>query len=47
LSETSEWLSKNEYSSIKSIQGLMSQRNVLDLSAYERANYMKILGSYR
>lgn len=47
LSETSEWLSKNEYNSIKSIQGLMSQRNILDLSAYERANYMKILGSYR
>ncbi len=47
LSETTEWLSKNDYESIKSIQGIMSQRNVLEPSAYERANYMKTLGSYK
>ena len=47
LSEVTEWLSKNDYKSIKSIQGLMSQKNVLEPSAYERANYMKTLGSYK
>ncbi|MCC7573278.1 MAG: dihydroorotate dehydrogenase-like protein [Candidatus Methanofastidiosum sp.] len=47
LSEVTDWLSKHEYESIKSIQGLMSQKNILEPSAYERANYMKILGSYR
>jgi len=47
LSETTEWLSKNDYDSIKSIQGIMSQKNVLEPSAYERANYMKTLGSYK
>lgn len=47
LSEVTDWLSKHEYESMKSIQGLMSQENVLESSAYERANYMKILGSYK
>ncbi|NPV50063.1 MAG: dihydroorotate dehydrogenase-like protein [Candidatus Methanofastidiosum sp.] len=47
LSEVTDWLSKHEYESMKSIQGLLSQENVLEPSAYERANYMKILGSYK
>lgn len=47
LSDVKEWLSKNNYESIKEIQGLLSQKNVLEPSAYERANYMKTLGSYR
>jgi len=47
ISETTNWLLNHEYDSIKSIQGLMSQRNVSSPSAYERANYMKLLGSYR
>lgn len=47
LSEVTEWLSKNDYKSIRSVQGLMSQENVLEPSAYERANYMKTLGSYK
>jgi dihydroorotate dehydrogenase (fumarate) len=47
LTEVTEWLSKNDYKSIKSIQGLMSQEKVLEPSAYERANYMKTLGYYK
>ncbi len=47
LSEVEEWLSNNNYESIKEIQGLVSQKNVLEPSAYERANYMKTLGSYK
>ena len=47
LSETSDWLSSHEYESIKSIHGIMSQKNVSSPSAYERANYMKALGSYK
>ncbi|KYC45653.1 MAG: dihydroorotate dehydrogenase 2 [Candidatus Methanofastidiosum methylothiophilum] len=47
LSEINEWLLMNDYKSIKSIHGLMSQEKVLEPSAYERANYMKTLGSYK
>ena len=47
LSEVKDWLSNHEYDSIKSIQGLMSQEKVLEPSTYERANYMKTLGSYK
>ncbi|KYC53781.1 MAG: dihydroorotate dehydrogenase 2 [Candidatus Methanofastidiosum methylothiophilum] len=47
LNEVTDWLSKHEYESIKSIQGIMSQKNVASPLAYERANYMKTLGSIR
>lgn len=40
------WLEKHEYHSIKQMQGSMSARKVSDPSAFERANYMKVLGSY-
>jgi dihydroorotate dehydrogenase (fumarate) len=36
-----------EYSSIKQMQGSMSQKSVREPSAFERANYMKVLGSFR
>lgn len=47
LLEVKEWLEIHEYDSIKSIQGIMSQKNVASPLAYERANYMKTLGSLR
>jgi dihydroorotate dehydrogenase (fumarate) len=47
LSEITNWLSVHKYESIKSIQGIMSQQNISSPSAYERANYMKMLGSYK
>jgi len=41
-----EWMEEHEYESIEQMQGSMSARNVSDPSAFERANYMKVLSSY-
>ena len=40
------WLEKREYESVKQMQGSMSQQNVPNPKAYQRANYMKVLSSY-
>jgi dihydroorotate dehydrogenase (fumarate) len=40
------WMEEHEYESIQQMCGSMSQRNVPDSTAYERANYMRILSSY-
>lgn len=37
------WMDQMQFSSLKAFQGVMSQQNVSDPSAYERANYIKIL----
>ncbi len=41
-----EWMEAQEYASIVQMQGSMSYRSVVDPSAFERANYMKVLSSY-
>ncbi len=46
LSELKRWLETHEYESIKQMQGSMSQRNVAQPAAFERANYMKVLNSF-
>jgi dihydroorotate dehydrogenase (fumarate) len=40
------WLEKHEYESIEQMQGSMSQENVPNPKAFQRANYMKVLSSY-
>jgi dihydroorotate dehydrogenase (fumarate) len=40
------WLEKHEYESVQQMQGSMSQQNVPNPKAYQRANYMKVLSSY-
>lgn len=40
------WMEEHEYDSIEQMQGSMSQRNVAEPAAFERANYLKVLGSY-
>ena len=40
------WMEEHEYSSIGQMCGSMSQRSVPDPTAFERANYMKVLSSY-
>ena len=40
------WMEEHEYSSIRQMCGSMSQRNVPDPAAFERANYMRVLSSY-
>jgi dihydroorotate dehydrogenase (fumarate) len=47
LNEMQEWMEQREYQSIQQMQGSMSQKFVKEPAAFERANYMKVLGSYR
>jgi len=41
------WMEKNEYTSIKQMQGNMNLLHCADPAAYERANYMRVLQSWR
>ncbi|MBN2361830.1 MAG: dihydroorotate dehydrogenase-like protein [Deltaproteobacteria bacterium] len=41
------WMERRGYASVRQMQGAMSQQKVKTPSAYERAQYMKVLGSYR
>jgi dihydroorotate dehydrogenase (fumarate) len=41
------WMQEFEYESIAQMRGSMSQRNVAEPAAFERANYLKVLDSYR
>jgi dihydroorotate dehydrogenase (fumarate) len=42
-----EWMDTREYSSVAEMRGSMSQRRVADPTAFQRANYIRILESYR
>lgn len=44
--ELAEWMDKHEYKSLNEIRGKMSQQSVKEPSAFERANYMKVIKSY-
>jgi dihydroorotate dehydrogenase (fumarate) len=46
LTELDRWLEEHEYRSVQQMRGSMSQGAVPDPSAFERRNYMKVLGSY-
>jgi dihydroorotate dehydrogenase (fumarate) len=41
-----QWMEAHEYESIAQMQGSMSYRAVPEPTAFERANYMKVLSSY-
>lgn len=45
--EMLDWMDQNEYESIRQMQGSMSQIKVDDPSAFERAQYMRALTTYR
>jgi len=45
--EMCEWMELHEYESVVQMQGSMSQKNVAEPSAFERAQYMKALRSFR
>ncbi|HSR51547.1 MAG TPA: dihydroorotate dehydrogenase-like protein [Acidobacteriota bacterium] len=47
LSELVEWMQEREYESVRQMQGSLSQRACPDPAAFERANYMKALRTYR
>lgn len=41
-----QWMEEHEYESLEQMRGSLSQKNVAAPSAYERANYMRVLGSF-
>jgi dihydroorotate dehydrogenase (fumarate) len=41
------WMEEYEYASVMQMRGSMSQRHVPEPAAFERANYMKVLQSFR
>ncbi len=41
------WMEENEYDSIDMMKGSMSQKSCAEPAAFERANYMKLLHSYK
>lgn len=47
LNDLQIWMKEREYESVRQMQGSMSQKNVKEPAAFERANYMKVLGSWR
>lgn len=47
LSEIETWMDEHEYVSVAQMIGSMSQQHCAEPAAFERANYMKTLDSYR
>lgn len=41
------WMLEHEYVSVQQMKGSMSQKSIPDPAAYERANYMKALNTYK
>jgi dihydroorotate dehydrogenase (fumarate) len=46
LARMEQWMLEHEYISVAQLKGSMSQKSVADPSAFERANYMKVLQAY-
>jgi dihydroorotate dehydrogenase (fumarate) len=47
LNDVVTWLNEHEYESVAQMIGAMSQKHCAEPAAFERANYMKMLQSYR
>jgi len=47
LGEIERWMDEREYASVAQMIGSMSQQHCAEPAAFERANYMKVLDSYR
>jgi len=47
LQGVTTWMDEHEYESIEQMKGSMSHKSVKEPAAFERANYMKVLNSYR
>jgi len=46
LADLGRWMDEHEYESIRQMQGSMSMSSVANPSAFERANYMRVLSDY-
>ncbi|MAT39535.1 MAG: dihydroorotate dehydrogenase [Ectothiorhodospiraceae bacterium] len=47
VNELQQWMEENEYESVAQLKGSMSQKSVAEPAAFERANYMKALQSWK
>jgi len=47
LDDLKVWMEEHEYESVKQMQGSMSHQSVAEPAVFERANYMKVLDSWR
>jgi dihydroorotate dehydrogenase (fumarate) len=47
VSGLAEWMEAREYASVAQLRGSMSQQRVADPTAFQRANYIRILENYR
>jgi dihydroorotate dehydrogenase (fumarate) len=47
LAGVTTWMEEHEYESVEQMKGSMSHKSVPEPAAFERANYMKVLNSYR
>jgi dihydroorotate dehydrogenase (fumarate) len=45
-SEMVKWMEEHEYESVQQMIGSVSQKNCADPSAFERAQYMRLLKSF-
>jgi dihydroorotate dehydrogenase (fumarate) len=45
--EIRHWMETHEYTSVQQMRGSMSQQNVAEASAFERAHYVSSLRSYK
>ncbi len=46
LNDVQRWMAEHEYESVTQMKGSMSQKACADPTAFERANYVKVLHSY-
>ncbi|PLX28319.1 MAG: dihydroorotate dehydrogenase [Ignavibacteria bacterium] len=47
LNDLQKWMEEKEYESVTQMKGSMSQKSVAEPAAFERANYMKALNSWK
>jgi dihydroorotate dehydrogenase (fumarate) len=47
LKDMQQWMHDHDYTSVAQMKGSMSHKSVAEPAAFERANYMKVLQSYR
>lgn len=47
LNGLNNWIEEHDYESVSQMQGVMSQKSVDNPASFERANYMKVLSSYK
>ncbi len=47
LQEMRNWMEKKEYESVQQMKGILSYQSIKDTDAYERANYLRMLQSFK